>query len=112
MKKLMYLAILGMLALPALASAETYKDVPVVDVNCSARAAAAPDTHTRACALKCAASGFGIITADKKFIKFDEAGNKEITEALKASDKKDHLRVDVSGEVEGDTLKVTSVKLL
>lgn len=112
MKKLMYLAVLGMLALPALASAETYKDVPVVDVNCSARAAAAPDTHTRACALKCAESGFGIITSDKKFIKFDAAGNKEITEALKASDKKDHLRVDVSGEVEGDTLKVTSIKLL
>lgn len=112
MKKLMYLAVLGMLALPALASAETYKDVPVVDVNCSARAAAAPDSHTRACALKCEASGFGIITSDKKFIKFDAAGNKEITEALKASDKKDHLRVDVSGQVEGDTLKVTSVKLL
>jgi hypothetical protein len=27
-------------------------------------------------------------------------------------DKKDHLRVDVSGEVKGDTLEVTSVKLL
>lgn len=112
MKKLMYLAVLGMLALPALATAETYKDVPVVDASCSARVASAPDTHTRACALKCEASGFGIITADKKFIKFDAAGNKEITEALKASDKKDHLRVDVSGQVEGDTLKVTSVKLL
>lgn len=112
MKKLMYLAVLGMLALPALASAETYKDVPVVDVNCSARVASAPDTHTRACALKCADSGFGIVTSDKKFIKFDAEGNKEIVAALKASDKKDHLRVDVSGEVEGDTLKVKSIKLL
>jgi hypothetical protein len=33
-------------------------------------------------------------------------------EALKTSDKKDHLRVDVSGDVQGDTLKVTSIKLL
>lgn len=112
MKKIAYLAILGFLALPALASAETYKNVAVVDVNCSAKVAADPDSHTRACALKCEASGFGIMTADKKFIKFDAAGNKEITEALKASDKKDHLRVDVSGDVQGDTLKVTSVKLL
>lgn len=112
MRKISYLALLGLLVLPALASAETYKDVPVVDVNCSAKVASAPDTHTRACALKCAESGFGIITQDKKFIKFDAAGNKEITAALKASDKKDHLRVDVSGEVEGDTLKVTSIKLL
>ncbi|MGC1621051.1 MAG: hypothetical protein WA765_21350 [Candidatus Acidiferrum sp.] len=112
MRKISYLALLGLLALPAMASAETYKDVPVVDANCSAKVAAAPDSHTRACALKCEASGFGIITADKKFIKFDAAGNKEITAALRASDKKDHLRVDVSGDVEGDTLKVTSIKLL
>ena len=32
--------------------------------------------------------------------------------ALKASDKKDHLRVNVSGDVQGDTMKVNSVKLL
>jgi len=53
------------------------------------------------------ASGYGILTSDKKFIKFDAAGDGKITEALKASDKKDHLRVDVSGEVKGDTLEVT-----
>ncbi len=112
MRKIRYLVILALFALPVLAAAETYKNVPVVDVNCSAKAAAAPDSHTRACALKCAASGFGIITQDKKFIKFDAEGNTKITEALKGSEKKDHLRVDVSGDVEGDTLKVTSIKLL
>jgi hypothetical protein len=31
---------------------------------------------------------------------------------LKASEKKDHLRVDVSGDVQGDTLKGVSAKLL
>jgi len=103
--------LLGLFALPALA-AETYKDVPVVDVNCSKKAASAPDSHTRECALKCAASGFGIVTQDQKFLKFDADGNAKITEALKASDKKDHLRVDVSGDVQGDTLKVTSIQLL
>jgi hypothetical protein len=103
---------MGLLALPVVASAETFKDVAVVDVNCSAKAAAAPDTHTRACALKYQASVFGIITGDKKFVKFDAAGNKQIVEALKASDKKDHQRVDVSSDLQGDTLKVTSVKLL
>jgi hypothetical protein len=40
------------------------------------------------------------------------AGNGKIIEALKASGKKDHLRIDVSGEVKGDTLEVTPVKLL
>jgi hypothetical protein len=104
--------LLGLCAVPVLAVAETYKDVPVVDVNCSKKVAANPDSHTRACALKCEASGFGIVTKNQQFLKFDAAGNASIVEALKASDKKDHLRVDVSGDVQGDTLKVTSVKLL
>jgi hypothetical protein len=113
MRKLASLLVLfGLCALPALAAAETYKDVSVVDVNCSSKVAADPDAHTRACALKCSASGFGIVTKDKQFLKLDADGNARITDALKASDKKDHLRVDVSGDVQGDTLKVTSIKLL
>ncbi|HEY2460077.1 MAG TPA: hypothetical protein VGI16_04685 [Candidatus Acidoferrum sp.] len=106
------LALVGLMSLPAFAAKETFKDVAVVDSKCSAKVADAPDTHTRECAIACAASGFGIITSDKKFIKFDKEGNTKIVEALKASDKKDHLRVDVSGDVEGDTLKVSSIKLL
>jgi hypothetical protein len=107
-----FFLLLGLCAMPALATVETYKDVPVVDSNCSKKVAADPDSHTRACALKCAASGFGIVTQDKQFLKFDAEGNTKIVEALKASDKKDHLRVDVTGDVQGDTLKVTSIKLL
>jgi hypothetical protein len=84
----------------------------MVDVSCSKKVNADPDSHTRACALKCEASGFGILTKDNQFLKFDASGNASITEALKASHKKDHLRVDVSGNVQRDTLKVTSVKLL
>jgi Tfp pilus assembly ATPase PilU len=60
----------------------------------------------------CEKSGYGIVTSDKKFLKFDADGNAKIAEALKASDKTDHLRVNVSGDVQGDTIKVTSVKLL
>jgi hypothetical protein len=106
------LVLLGLAALPSLAAVQSYNDVALVDVNCSTKVAADPDTHTRACALKCAASGFGVITKDKQFVKFDAEGNAKIVEALKASDKKDHLRVDVTGDLQGDTLKVTSVKLL
>jgi hypothetical protein len=113
MKKLASLLILlGLCALPLLAANESYQDVPVVDVNCSKRVAADPDAHTRDCALKCAGSGFGIVTKDKQFLKFDQAGNEKVVQAIKASDKKDHLRVDVSGDVQGDTLKVSSIKLL
>jgi hypothetical protein len=111
-KAVSFLVLLGLAAMPALAAVETFKDVPVVDVNCSKKVTADPDSHTRACALKCAASGFGIVTKDKQFLKFDAEGNAKVADALKASDKKDHLRVDVSGDVQGDTLKVTSIKLL
>lgn len=113
MRKLTSLLVLiGLFAMPAFAAAASYHNVPVVDVNCSKKVAAAPDSHTRDCALKCAASGFGIVTQDHQFLKFDAAGNKKIVEALKVSNKKDHLRVNVKGDVQGDTLKVTSIKLL
>jgi hypothetical protein len=113
MRKLASLAVLfGMSALPALAASETFSGVSVIDTNCSKKAAADPDAHTRECALKCQASGYGIITKDHKYLKFDSAGDSKIAEALKASDKKDHLRVDVTGDVNGDTLQVTSIKLL
>jgi hypothetical protein len=105
------IVLLGMSALPALAMTN-YQNVPVVDVSCSKKAAANPDAHTRDCALACAKSGFGIVTKDQQFLKFDAAGNVKIAEALKASSKKDHLRVNVDGDVQGDTLKVSSVTLL
>lgn len=105
------LAAAALIALPALADTQTFSDVSLVDVNCSKKVADNPDAHTRDCAIKCDKSGYGVITSDKKFIKFDEAGNKQVEAALKASDKKDHLRVDVTGDVTGDSMKVTSVTL-
>ncbi len=89
-----------------------FNNVSLIDVNCSKKAAANPDAHTRACALACEKSGFGILTSDNRFLKFDATGNKEIAGALQASHEKDHLRVTVSGEVQGSTLKVSSIKLL
>lgn len=108
-----FLLLLGLGTFPALAAtAATYNNVSVVDVSCSKKAAANPDAHTKECALACAKSGFGIITSDNQFLKFDANGNREIAAALKASTEKDHLRVNVTGEVEGNTLKVSSIKLL
>lgn len=111
MKMIASLLALGLMAAPALAATQNFNNVSVIDVSCSKKAAADADAHTRTCALQCQKSGFGILTADKKFLKFDEAGNEKILAELKATDKKDHLRVNVSGDVNGDTLKVASVKL-
>jgi len=70
--------------------------------------------HTRQCALMaaCQKSGYGVFTYDNKFLSFDAAGNQKALAALKASKKEDDLRVEVTGEIQGDTIKVVSLKLL
>ena len=49
---------------------------------------------------------------DNKFLKFDEAGNRKALEAIKGSKKLDDLEVEVTGDLQGDTIKVASLKLL
>lgn len=108
-RRLFSLAILT--TAPLLCTAETWKDVPLVDVNCSAKVKDHPDAHTRVCALQCAKSGFGILTADGTFLKFDAEGNQQAATALKASQSSDHLRATVTGRREGDTINVASLKM-
>lgn len=112
MYRLAVLLLLAVAAIPSFAEKQSFKNVAVVDLNCHAKVASNPDAHSRQCALQCASSGYGVFTEDGKFLKLDANGNKEVTQALKSSKEKDHLRVDVDGDVQGDTLKVSSIKLL
>ncbi|HLH08985.1 MAG TPA: hypothetical protein VKW78_17230 [Terriglobales bacterium] len=111
MKRKILMVATAMTLLAGLAFAEDFKSVPVVDVACSSKVKANPDAHPRECALKCQKSGYGIFTSDGRFLKFDAAGNQKITKLLESSKQKDHLRVNVDGQVEGDTIKVQSVSL-
>ena len=99
------------LVLPGLLAAETWKNATLVDTMCAQKIKDKPDKHTKTCALNCSGSGMGILTSDGTFLKFDEEGNKKAIAALKSSDKSDHLRATVTGEKEGDTIKVESVSL-
>lgn len=69
--------------------------------------------HDTKCALApaCARTGYGVFTADGKFISFDSAGNAKAAAALKATSKTDDLKVSVNGNVSGDTMTVSSLKL-
>jgi hypothetical protein len=76
-------------------------------------------THTRQCALmpSCQKSGYGVFTYDHKFLSFDAAGSQKALAVIKASKKEDDLKVEVTGEIQGDTIqghtiKVASLKLL
>lgn len=106
MKKLA-LALLVLAAAPL--AAEEWKNVVVVDTMCLDKVKADPDKHTKACLLQCSKSGYGLVSADGKFLKFDAAGNQKTEAALKASSKTDHLRATVTGERDGDSVKVSSV---
>lgn len=72
-------------------------------------------THTRQCALMpaCQRSGYGVFTYDSnKFLAFDAEGNRKALAILRDSKKEDDFRVEVAGEVQGDLMKVTSIRLL
>lgn len=104
--------ILGILvgAFAAALSAETWKNVSVIDSMCVDKAKANPDKHTKKCALACEDGGYGILTADGKYLKFDAAGNQKTVAALQATSKTDALRATVEGTVQGDEIQVTSLK--
>jgi hypothetical protein len=108
------LAVVGslwLLSASGAAAAETWSNVSLIDTMCSVSAKAKPDAHTRACALQCARSGFGIVAADGSYLKFDDNGNSKVLAALKATKKTDHLRVSVTGERTGDTIKVSTLRI-
>jgi hypothetical protein len=68
-------------------------------------------THTRKCALmpECQRSGYGIATHDNRFLLFDAAGNRKALALLQASKKEDDLEINVTGEVQGNTIKVATI---
>ncbi len=99
------------LSSPLLAESATWTNVPLVDSNCSNKVKDNPDAHTRECALMCAKSGYGIWTVEGKYLKFDAAGSEKALALLKGSEQKDHLRVDLTGVLDGETLQVESIAL-
>jgi len=102
----------AMMALPMFAAAEDWSNVAMIDTQCSTKAKANPDAHTKSCALACAKSGFGIVDKNGNYLKFDTKGNQEAKSLLESGSKQDHIRVNVSGKKEGDVIHVDSVKML
>ena len=97
-------------AIPSLALAATWTNAPLVDHNCVEKVKADPDAHSTACLLKCESSGYGILE-DGKWVKFDKKGNEKAVAALKATSRKDHVRVNVTGELKGSVIHVSSLTI-
>jgi hypothetical protein len=98
-------SLLALLMLAPLAAAESFSGT-VVDVMCRGKDLA---SHTRECALTCAKSGFALVTADGRFLKFDESGNARALAQLKKLTKDKDLKAKVSGTLDGDVLKVEAI---
>ena len=96
----------ALLMLTQLAAAESFSGT-VVDVMCRGKDLA---SHTRECALTCSKSGYALVTADGKFLKFDESGNARALAQLKKMTKEKDLKAKVSGTVNGDVLKVETIE--
>lgn len=101
----MRIVVLSLLTLGTLAAADF--SGTVVDVMCRGKDLAG---HTRECALTCSKSGYGLVTSDGKFLKFDEAGNARALASLKKLSKDKDLKARVTGTLDGEVLKVQAIE--
>lgn len=114
MKKLAMLLLL-MLSASALAATTTVRGY-LVDLSCAADLGDKPgfgQNHKKSCLQMpdCKDSGYGVLTGNKKVVKFDKAGNEKARKFIAASDKAQNFRVTVTGTVKGDTMTVNKIEL-
>jgi hypothetical protein len=111
MKKHIFLALFLLVSVAVFAAEQTWENVSVIDSMCLSKVKENPDKHTMKCLAQCAGDGLGILTSDGTYLKFDDASNEKALAALKASDKKDAIRADITGVQEGDTITISQITI-
>jgi Tfp pilus assembly ATPase PilU len=113
MKTLLSLLVVAGLATPFAAFADEWKGATLIDKSCGAKFASNPEKHPTDCLKKCAKKGaeLGILTSDGTWLKLDKAGVKQAQNVIKHAKSDASVRVDVTGDKSGDTVKVKSLKL-
>lgn len=113
MRKMLAALLAFGLSVPVVALAESWEKVPLIDQMCAKKekVTAHPENHPVGCLIKCSDSGYGVMTSEGKYLKFDQAGNKKALAMLKETKKENDVRVNVTGEMQGDTIKVASLKM-
>lgn len=82
----------------------------LMDTMCAASRLDKASSHTIECMKRCKQSGFGLVTQEGKYIKFDEKGNIKALNELERTGKQDELLVKVTGEMRGGMIRVESVE--
>jgi hypothetical protein len=88
----------------------------LMDIACSSHHATEEgyaEKHDKKCLLQdaCIKSGYSLVTADKKVLKFDAKGNQLALDLIKKTDREKDWMVAVNGTVSGDTIAVTDIKV-
>lgn len=90
----------------------------LVDLACASENAEKPkpnfrEKHSKRCLQMpdCAESGYGVLTADDKVIKFDAKGNETAKKFIEGTDHDRDWKVTVTGTVNGDTMTVDTLAL-
>lgn len=89
----------------------------LMDIACSTSRhvtdAGYTETHDKKCLLmdSCVKSGYSLVTADKKVLKFDAKGNDLALTLIKKTDHDKDWKVAVQGKVTGDMIAVTSITM-
>jgi hypothetical protein len=107
--------ICGFILLGSLASAVQISGY-LLDKSCADEDGKKPGfaaKHQKSCLQMkvCAQSGYGVMTKDMKYLAFDKNGNAMATKLIASLKKTDDIKVAVSGDVQGDTVKVTKLAL-
>jgi hypothetical protein len=114
MKKLA-LVLLTAVALSAFA-ADTKVQGYLVDIACASEEGQRANfgaKHSKDCLLMpdCAKSGYGVLTDDKKVIKFDAASNEKAKQFIADLKKQKDIKVNVTGTVNGEHMTVSKIEL-
>jgi hypothetical protein len=83
----------------------------LMDTMCAANKLDQASSHTAQCMKDCAKSGYGLVTKDGKYLKFNEGGNAKALTALKADNREANLQVKVTGELKGSMIRVESIQM-
>lgn len=110
--------VLVLFAATALSSfaADTSVNGYLVDMACGREEGSRPDfgvKHSKMCLQmpECAASGYGILTEDKKVIRFDAAGNEQAKKFIADVKRTTDIKVTVTGTVQGSSMTVSKIEL-
>lgn len=97
-------------------AAETKVQGYLVDLACASEEGQKPGfgaKHSKMCLQmpECVKSGYGVLTDDKKVIKFDAASNAKAKQFISGMNKDKDIKVNVTGTVTGESIAVSKIEL-